>query len=133
MAGYSLLVTAHPASGRHEAAISAITDIVERGDQVRCLFFYRDGVRISDHSPASDRLRSMWLSQLRQYRIEAVVCSGALSRLGLDDADLPQCCPDGGFIAGGLGQWADAVRHSDHILQFGEESPVSDRTKSPCI
>lgn len=129
---HSMLIIAHPASGVHETAITTLQQILEREESLYCLFFYRQAVRIADNTTTSRHLWSSWLKLLHRYRIEAVICSGALSRLGLNDSELPQSCPEGGFIAGGLGQWADAVRNSDHVLQFGGTPLLADMRESRC-
>jgi len=109
---YSLLVCAAPEHPAAQTALLTARAILDRGHTLQRLFFYRDGVLLSqpDRHP---ELHRQWRELIQQYDLDAVVCVTAAERRGLpSQSPLP-------WVTGGLGQWADAIHDSDRTVSFG--------------
>ncbi|MDX1804658.1 MAG: DsrE family protein, partial [Alcanivorax sp.] len=65
-----------------------------------------------------------WQALVHDHEVDACVCVGAAQRRGICDHKLAgQRQRHGnlaaGFTLAGLGQWADAQRQSERVIQFG--------------
>lgn len=126
---YSLLVTGGPDSSAARSALQTARAILGRGHSLYRVFFYRHGVALASALTVSDAdqrdLNHQWQTLIEEHRLDAVVCVGAALRRGVvDDAEAERhglragnLAP--GFTLSGLGQWADALVHSDRVMQFG--------------
>jgi tRNA 2-thiouridine synthesizing protein D len=108
---YSLLVCAAPEHPAAQTALLTARAVLARGHQLERLFFYSDAVHLSE--PAS-RGHDEWRDLIRAHDIDAVLCVSAAAERGISETD--SVAP---WNISGLGQWADALHHSDRVLSFG--------------
>ena len=117
---FALLVNAAADSAAVLTALHTAQALLGHPDhQLYRLFFYRDAVHLAHrHAWSADGAQAnaaqQWQQWLADNPLDAVVCVGAAQRRGVVADTLAD-----GFSLAGLGQWADALIHSDRVIQFG--------------
>lgn len=121
------MVTAGPDHPAASTALQLAQALLQGGHQIVRLFFYRQGVLLANRLTGADHLAlcQSWQKLIVEHQLDAVVCVSAALRRGVVDAD--ESARQGldsdnlapGFQLGGLGQWADALVHSDRSLSLG--------------
>ena len=125
----SLVVNAAPEEGQsawsaYQFALAALA----RGHSLYRIFFYHSGVvnASTSHRPPQDEidLTALWQELAASHRLDLVVCISAAKRRGVFNvteakrhhtvANLAE-----GFELSGLGQYTDALVHSDRVISFG--------------
>ncbi|WP_114193099.1 sulfurtransferase complex subunit TusD [Edaphovirga cremea] len=129
MLRYSLLVTG-PAYGTQQAsaAYQFALALIESGQQLDSVFFYREGVLNANQltAPASDEfdLVRAWQRLALEKGVVLNVCVAAALRRGVTDereADqlaLGSANLQSGFTLSGLGELAQASLSCDRMVQF---------------
>ena len=127
---FSLLVMAAPDSPAALTALHTAQNLINHPEHsLYRLFFYGDGVLLANALAwRGDGKRAgaaqQWQAFVRDHEVDASVCVGAAQRRGVCDDKLasPRQCHGNlaaGFTLAGLGQWADAQRQSERVIQFG--------------
>ena len=117
---FALLVNAAADSAAALTALHTAQALLGHSDhQLYRLFFYRDAVHLAHrHAWSADGAQAnaaqQWQQWLADNPLDAVVWVGAAQRRGVVADTLAD-----GFSLAGLGQWADALIHSDRVIQFG--------------
>jgi tRNA 2-thiouridine synthesizing protein D len=108
---YSMLVCAAPEHPATQTALLTARAVLARGHTLSRLFFFRDAVRLAlPEVPGHDD----WSALIRDHQLDAVLCVSAAEQRGVTAANT--LTP---WVISGLGQWADALHHSDRTLVFG--------------
>ena len=126
---FSIVINGAPWSS--PAALSSLQfaeAVIASGHEIYRLFFYQDGVcngSVYCVPPQDEEdIPGRWQTLVEQHDIDAVVCSAsALKRGILDKSEADRYDKDGdnlraGFSVSGLGQYIDAVQHSDRVISF---------------
>lgn len=100
-----------------------------QGHEIIRLFFYQEGIQNAVHTVVLGQdelhLHQAWVTLLRKFELEAVVCIAASVRRGfLDQAEALRLGHSGysiqaPWLLGGLGQWHDALQRADRLVSFG--------------
>jgi tRNA 2-thiouridine synthesizing protein D len=108
---YSVLVCAGPDHPAAQTALHTTLAVLARGHTLSRLFFFRDAVLLAE---ANSLGHDHWAALIRQHKLDAVLCVSAAEQrgIGAKGAVSP-------WVISGLGQWADALHHSDRVLSFG--------------
>lgn len=114
----AIQVEGHPAhSSAATTAYQFIRAALLKKHHVLLVFFYYDGVylraRTDTNEPTDRPTGARWRDLANEGGFPLVVCSAALERRGLSEADLPE-----GFIIGGLGSWVDGCLRCDRHITF---------------
>lgn len=92
---------------------------LEKGHEIRRVFFYHDGVNNSSkltEPPQDDRnIVARWTKLAEEQGIDLVVCVAAALRRGIKDENLAA-----GFRISGLGQLVEAGIEADRLVTFGD-------------
>ncbi len=93
--------------------------VLEKGHEIRRVFFYHDGVNNSSkltEPPQDDRnIVARWSKLAEEKNIDLVVCVAAALRRGIKDENLAA-----GFRISGLGQLVEAGIEADRLVTFGD-------------
>jgi tRNA 2-thiouridine synthesizing protein D len=93
--------------------------VLEKGHEIRRVFFYNDGVNNSSkltEPPQDDRnIVNRWAKLAEEKGIDLVVCVAAALRRGIKDENLAP-----GFRISGLGQLVEAGIEADRLVTFGD-------------
>ncbi len=126
---FSILVTASPQRPGAVTALRTVQALCRSDQQLYRVFLYGDAVQLANRFAAregrSDSARQQWQTWVVDAEQPVRVCVGAAlrrgvadeaeaRRAGLDDANLAP-----GFQLTGLGDWVDALSHSDRVVHFG--------------
>ena len=117
----------------HQAADTAynfVNAALERGHAVPRVFFYHDGVAVSNKlsvPPQDERhVQQNWTDLAQEAGIDLVVCVAAAQRRGLLDAKEAKRLGKGadtvadGFRISGLGQMIEMAIQCDRVVTFGD-------------
>lgn len=125
---YSLLILAAPDSPGNYQAYCFAKALLAAGHEIYRLFFYHQGVYSGNQLVATPQdelnLPAMWQSLCETEQLDAVVCIASAIRRGVlnsteaERQQKPAANLANGFDLSGLGQWADALSHSDRIISF---------------
>jgi tRNA 2-thiouridine synthesizing protein D len=92
---------------------------LEKGHEIRRVFFYHDGVNNSSsltEPPQDDRnIVARWSKLAEEHKLDLVVCVAAALRRGIKDDNLAP-----GFRISGLGQLVEAGIEADRLVTFGD-------------
>ena len=92
---------------------------LEKGHEIRRVFFYHDGVNNSSsltEPPQDDRnIVQRWSKLAEEHKLDLVVCDAAALRRGIKDENLAP-----GFRISGLGQLVEAGIEADRLVTFGD-------------
>ncbi len=92
---------------------------IEKGHEIRRVFFYHDGVNNSSsltEPPQDDRnIVARWSKMAEEHKVDLVVCVAAALRRGIKDENLAA-----GFRISGLGQLVEAGIEADRLVTFGD-------------
>jgi tRNA 2-thiouridine synthesizing protein D len=92
---------------------------LEKGHEIRRVFFYHDGVNNSSgltEPPQDDRnIVTRWGKMAEEHKVDLVVCVAAALRRGIKDENLAS-----GFRISGLGQLVEAGIEADRLVTFGD-------------
>ena len=106
----------HPAS---DSAYLFCKAALEKGHEIRRVFFYHDGVNNSTRltePPQDDRnIVARWSKFSEEHKLDLVVCVAAALRRGIRDENLAP-----GFRISGLGQLVEAGIEADRLVTFGD-------------
>lgn len=118
-----LLITSAPTS-IHAWHALGLAQALQDKNQPFSVFFYQDGVQVANNLqwiPDDQRnLKQEW----QKLNIRLPICVSAALTRGITDEEnakrhqIPQHNLATGFELVGLGEFADAVQHADHLLQF---------------
>lgn len=108
---YSLLVCAAPGQSAAQTALRTARAVIHAGHTLHRIFFFRDAVHLA--APDSPG-HGQWAQLILEHQVDALVCVTAAERRALTQATITPP-----WQVGGLGQWADALHHSDRVLEFG--------------
>lgn len=126
---FSILVTASPQRPGAVTALRTVQALCRSDHQLYRVFLYGDAVQLADRFAAygsrSDSAQQQWQAWVVDAKQPVRVCVGAAlrrgvadeaeaRRAGLDDANLAP-----GFQLTGLGDWVDALSHSERVVHFG--------------
>jgi tRNA 2-thiouridine synthesizing protein D len=107
---------------QHQASDSAYLfckAALEKGHEIRRVFFYHDGVNNSSRltePPQDDRnIVNRWTKLAEDHKLDLVVCVAAALRRGIKDENLAP-----GFRISGLGQLVEAGIEADRTITFGD-------------
>lgn len=107
---------------QHQATDSAYLfckAAIEKGHEIRRVFFYHDGVNNSSgltEPPQDDRnIVTRWGKMAEEHKVDLVVCVAAALRRGIKDENLAA-----GFRISGLGQLVEAGIEADRLITFGD-------------
>jgi tRNA 2-thiouridine synthesizing protein D len=107
---------------QHQATDSAYLfckAAIEKGHEIRRVFFYHDGVNNSSgltEPPLDDRnIVTRWGKMAEEHKVDLVVCVAAALRRGIKDENLAA-----GFRISGLGQLVEAGIEADRLITFGD-------------
>jgi tRNA 2-thiouridine synthesizing protein D len=107
---------------QHQATDSAYLfckAALEKGHEIRRVFFYHDGVNNSSsltEPPQDDRnIVARWSKLAEEHKLDLVVCVAAALRRGIKDDNLAP-----GFRISGLGQLVEAGIEADRLVTFGD-------------
>ena len=107
---------------QHQASDSAYLfckAALEKGHEIRRVFFYHDGVNNSSsltEPPQDDRnIVQRWSKLAEEHKLDLVVCVAAALRRGIKDENLAP-----GFRISGLGQLVEAGIEADRLVTFGD-------------
>ncbi len=107
---------------QHQASDSAYQfckAAIEKGHEVRRVFFYHDGVNNASkltEPPQDDRhIVNRWTRLAEEHQVDLVVCVAAALRRGIKEENLAK-----GFRISGLGQLVEAGIQSDRLIVFGD-------------
>ncbi len=107
---------------QHQATDSAYLfckAALEKGHEIRRVFFYHDGVNNSSgltEPPQDDRnIVTRWGKMAEEHKVDLVVCVAAALRRGIKDENLAT-----GFRISGLGQLVEAGIEADRLVTFGD-------------
>ena len=107
---------------QHQATDSAYLfckAALEKGHEIRRVFFYHDGVNNSSgltEPPQDDRnIVTRWGKMAEEHKVDLVVCVAAALRRGIKDENLAS-----GFRISGLGQLVEAGIEADRLVTFGD-------------
>lgn len=108
---YSLLVCAAPGHSAAQTALRTAHAVIAAGHTLHRLFFFRDAVQLAmPGAPGHEQ----WAQLIVAHQVDALACVTAAERRGIAHDAIASP-----WQAGGLGQWADALLHSDRVLEFG--------------
>jgi len=117
---FAILVNEGPY--QHQASDSAYLfckAALEKGYEIRRVFFYHDGVNNSSaltEPPQDDRnIVTRWSKLAEEHQLDLVVCVAAALRRGIRDENLAT-----GFRISGLGQLVEAGIEADRLVTFGD-------------
>jgi tRNA 2-thiouridine synthesizing protein D len=117
---FAILVNEGPY--QHQASDSAYLfckAVLEKGHEIRRVFFYHDGVNNSSsltEPPQDDRnIVARWGKLAEEHKVDLVVCVAAALRRGIKDENLAA-----GFRISGLGQLVEAGIEADRLVTFGD-------------
>jgi len=98
------------------------------GNTIHQVFFYQDGVLLglakTHTAPQKHTLAKEWQAFVAEHCIRALLCSASAVRRGVFNEHTAQQYSAGAitiaphFQHGGLGEWAEAIRHSDKVISF---------------
>ncbi|RME87716.1 MAG: sulfurtransferase complex subunit TusD [Anaerolineae bacterium] len=115
---FSILVLESPY--QRQAADSAYRfarAVLEKGHQIRGIFFYMNGVHNANKyqkPPGERNLGTLWTQLQQEHNLDFVACIAASTWRGMnEDLALP------GFRIAGLGQLALMIQESDRLVTFG--------------
>lgn len=124
----SVLVAAGP---HHPAAAQALhyCEALLAGKHIiKQVFFHQDGVLLglaqTHTAPQATTVAQQWQTFVANHDIHAVLCSASAVRRGVFNEHSAQQYNVGAstiaphFQHGGLGEWAEAIRHSHKIISF---------------
>lgn len=127
---FTLIILA--SSAQHQAPASALRfaqALIESGQDIYRVFFYRDGVQVANAlsaSPADEmNINAEWNSFASTHQLDMVVCIASAIRRGvLDTTEAKRYGKTASnlhehFQLSGLGQLIDASLHSDRVITFG--------------
>ena len=107
---------------QHQASDSAYLfckAALEKGHEIRRVFFYHDGVNNSSsltEPPQDDRnIVQRWSKLAEEHKLDLVVCVAAALRRGIKDENLAA-----GFRISGLGQLVEIGIQADRVVTFGD-------------
>lgn len=111
------------------SALQFARALLESGNSIYRLFFYRDGVHNATTLGVAPQdeldLPAAWRELIERHQLDAVVCIAAALKRGVLDAsearryERPSHNLAIGFELSGLGQLLDAAVHSDRVITFG--------------
>ena len=117
-----IAVTINEGPYQHQASDSAYLfcrAALEKGHEIRRVFFYHDGVNNSSsltEPPQDDRnIVQRWSKLAEEHKLDLVVCVAAALRRGIKDENLAP-----GFRISGLGQLVEAGIEADRLVTFGD-------------
>lgn len=127
--GYTLVITGAPyVSQAPASAYEFCRALLDTGHDIDLVFLYGDGVQLASalNTPPSDEANwtERWQSLLNTHGISSVVCIASALRRGLlneEEArryEKPAANLAPGFTVAGLGEWVEAVAHSDRVVYF---------------
>lgn len=115
----------HPAAA---AALAYCQALVRTHNTLTSVFFYQDGVLLghanTQFGPNAYSLAQAWQTFIARYQINATLCTASAVRRGIFDQHSAQQYNIGAttmaphFKPGGLGEWAEAIRHSERAISF---------------
>lgn len=126
---FSLLVTAGPHRPAAVTALHTADAVLRSPHHLYRVFLYGEGVhlanRLARHGTNENRVQRDWQQLVEHQAVPAVVCVGAALRRGITDpAEAARAGLHGdnlaaGFRLAGLGEWVDALMHSERVVHFG--------------
>jgi tRNA 2-thiouridine synthesizing protein D len=126
---FSLLVTAGPHRPAAVTALHTAEAVLRSPHDLYRVFFYGEGVHLANRLArrANDErcVQRDWQRLVEDRAVPAVVCVGAALRRGITDpAEAARAGLHGdniatGFRLAGLGEWVDALKHSERVVHFG--------------
>ena len=129
---YSLVVLASPATAVPQRALAFARALLERGHEIRRVFFLDDGVQcgLATAVEAQDEVDQVaeWRALSEEHQVELIACVSSALRRGVLDAteaerhDRGAATLDDAFSIGGLGLLVEAASDSDRLLTFGGTS-----------
>ena len=115
-------ITINEGPYQHQASDSAYLfckAALEKGHEIRRVFFYHDGVNNSTRltePPQDDRnVGARWSKLAADHGVDLVVCVAAAQRRGITDGVLGD-----NFRISGLGQLVEAGIEADRLVTFGD-------------
>ena len=112
-----------------DTAYQFIKAALNKGHQIRRVFFYHEGIYqgMRFAAPPTDERHPVrrWSTLAEEYDIDLVICISAAQRRGLlvseEAARVGKLDQDlaPGFRIAGLGLWIDACSNADRVLIFG--------------
>lgn len=127
---FVILITASPQNSQsHLTAIKYIKSLINYGETVSCIFFYRDAVSVANefNQPPSDepQLLNAWSELAETSNIELMTCVAASFRRGIIDVeeaknrDIDASNLSKKFSIVGLGQLSAALsEQSSKLVHF---------------
>lgn len=130
---FSILVTASPQRPGAVTALRTVQAVCRSSHELYRVFLYGDAVQLANRfavcggsrGSARQSAQQQWQAWVTDAAVPVRVCVGAALRRGVaDELEARRAGLDGaslasGFRLSGLGDWVDALSHSDRVVHFG--------------